>query len=177
MGREMRRKNNKKNKNLKIKNELPVDDTITGRSALKIIVFSTILLTAIYFTIAVFVTKEINISWLNGNVAETESTDIEKKILAKNTFNQNEGTYYVYFYDFNNEDTNIASAIYSADATVYRVDVSNGLNSNYVSSDDGNRNATTLDDLKVVDPTLIKIENDKIVAYYEGPNEIMSFLN
>ena len=177
MGREMRRKNSKKNKNLKIKNELPVNDTITGRSALKIFVFSTILLAAIYFTIAIFVTKELKISWLNGETNETESTTIENKILAKNTFNQRESTYYVYFYDFNNEDTNIASAIYGADARVYRVDASNGLNSNYVSTESGNRNATTLDDLKVVDPTLIKIDNDKIVAYYEGPSEIMSFLN
>ena len=54
MGREMRRKNSKKNKNLKIKSKLPVNDTITGRSALKIFVFSTILLAAIYFTIAIF---------------------------------------------------------------------------------------------------------------------------
>ena len=177
MGRELRRKNNKKNKNLNIKKELPVNDTITGRIALKIFAFSSILLVAIYFTIAIFVTKELKISWLNGESNEVQSTSIENKILAKNVFNQKESTYYVYFYDFKNEDTNIASAIYGADATVYRVDASNGLNSNYVSADGGNRNATTLDDLKVVDPTLIKVDNDKIVAYYEGPSEIMSFLN
>ena len=49
---------------------------------------------------------------------------------------------------------------------VYNVDTSSGLNSNYV-SDVSNKKATGLDDLKVINDTVIKIVGDTIVEYYE----------
>ena len=53
-----------------------------------------------------------------------------------------------------------------SDSKVYKVDTSSALNANYV-SEESNKSAKTLEDLKVSAPTLIKISGDEIVKYYE----------
>lgn len=175
MGRELKRKEAKKNKNNNKIQEL--DTSINLLNLLKITFFIILLLLVIYYVLAVFVTKEIDIS--NKKDEETESvTDttstVTDKILASNIFEQKESSYYVYFYDFSDEE-NLYSLISSnIDDKIYRVDTSSGLNSKYVDSEKGNKNASTLDDLKVINNTLIKVDNDKIIEYYEGESSIRS---
>ena len=41
------------------------------------------------------------------------------------------------------------------------------MNSKYI-AEESNKNAKKLEDLKVKAPTVIKIKNNEIVAYYEG---------
>ena len=41
----------------------------------------------------------------------------------------------------------------------------------------GNRKVSNINDLKVKNPTLIKVDNDKVTAYYGGIGEIGDFLN
>ena len=175
MGRELRRREEKKNKNKVIYKEKELDTGIKGSTLLKLVVFTAIILLVLYYVVAVFITKEINISWGNNDTTETSNT-VENRILAKNIFNQKESEYLVYFYDFNDEDTNISDAVKSNGKTIYRVDTSSALNSNYVTVDSGNRQVTSINDLKVVTPTVIEIRADKVVAYYEGRNEIISSL-
>ena len=174
MSRELRRKEAKKNKNTKKQEEL--DTSIKGSTLIKLIVGVILILVVLYYVVAIFITKEIEISWGNDNATNNVLEGVENKIIAKNTFNQSESKYYVYFYDFSDADENIEGAIGLADSTVYRVDTGNGLNKNYVTEDEGNRDVTSIDDLKVKSPTLIKIDNDKVTAYYEGNNEILDFL-
>ena len=45
------------------------------------------------------------------------------------------------------------------------------LNKNYVTEESGNRSVSSIDDLKVKNPTVIKITDDKVVGYYEGNDE------
>ena len=183
MGRVEKRKQERLNKNKKQKNnniEEP-NGKETLYTTIKIIVVMVLLLFILYYVVAVFVTKEIDIS---GN-KEDETTEnsatntVSNKILAKNIFNQTEETYYVYFYDFNDENRNIASAISKlTDDKVYRVDTSSSLNKNYVTDEDtGNKDASVLENLKVINPTLIKVANDKIVEYYENEDSIVAYLN
>ena len=49
---------------------------------------------------------------------------------------------------------------------VYKVDTSSALNSKYV-SDQSNKSAKKLEELKVKSPTIVKINGDQISAYYE----------
>lgn len=176
MGRELKRKERKKNKNIKTESE--IDTSIKGKTVAKVIIFSTILLVVLYFVIAIFITKEIEISWINNEeTSETDTNTITNKILAKNIFDQKEENYYVYFYDFTDEDAGIASAINGSKLTVYRVDTNNALNQNYVTEDTSNRNVTSIDNLKVKANTLIEIKADKVTAYHEGSTEILDFLN
>lgn len=179
MGRELKRKEAKKNKKNNIKKVEDLDTSIHGSTAIKLVVLIAIILLVLYYVVAVFITKEINISGTNvGNTSDTSTSNTATdRILAKNIFNQTEETYYVYFYDFTAEDEVISRAISSnSELKIYRVDTSSALNKNYVTEESGNRNVTAITDLKVKDPTIIGITNDQVIAYYEGSNEILSFL-
>ena len=177
MGREQKRREQFKNKNKKISEE-ELDTSINIITLLKLVGFVFILLFVVYYVLAVFVTKEIGISSSQGGKSTiTESnqpeSNVSNKILASNIFNQKEEKYYVYFYDFNDEDEVVSSIISGmTEDVIYRVDTNSSLNSKYVTEEKGNKFAKSLNDLKVVSPTIIKIEADKIVKYYEGNDEI-----
>lgn len=174
MGRELRRKQAKKEgKSLKNEN-ITEDYSLTKFVKVSVIVILSAVF--LYLVSAIFITKEINLFGKN-NTTNTTNQTVSNAILAKSIFNQSEESYYVYFYDFN-ESNNINTIVSSklSESKVYRVDTSSSFNSKYV-SDTSNRNATTLDDLKVVKDTLIKIEGDAITMYLEGEEEITNNLN
>ena len=164
MGRELRRKQAKREgkslKNEEIKEEYSVK---------KIVITCVIVLVSIglvYLISALFITKELD--WFSKEEVKENTSSVENSILASAIFKQKEDEYYVYFYDFN-EDNNMYKNIVSSKLSskkVYNVDTSSGLNSNYV-SDVSNKKATGLDDLKVINNTVIKIVGDTIVEYYE----------
>ena len=164
MGRELRRKQAKREgkslKNEEIKEEYNVK---------KIVITCVIVLVSIglvYLISALFITKELD--WFSKEEVKENTSSVENSILASAIFKQKEDEYYVFFYDFN-EDNNMYKNIVSSKLSskkVYNVDTSSGLNSNYV-SDVSNKKATGLDDLKVINDTVIKIVGDTIVEYYE----------
>lgn len=179
MGRELRRKEERKRKNKNIKRQEELDTSIKGSTVIKIVIFVGILLLVLYYVLAVFVTKEIDVS--GGDKSDTNqnsnTSNVSNRILASNIFEQKESVYYVYFYDFTEEDNNIASAMSSkSDWKIYRVDTSSSLNQNYVTEESGNTNVMGIQDLKVKAPTLIQITDDKVTAYYEGSSSILSAL-
>ena len=114
MGREQKRREQFKNKNKKLKEE-ELDTSINAITLLKLVGFVLILLFVVYYVLAVFVTKEIDISNGEEKSTITESTNsgssVSNKILASNIFNQQEEEYYVYFYDFNERKLFICSFI------------------------------------------------------------------
>ena len=164
MGRELRRKQAKREgKSLKSE-EIKVEYNVK-----KIVITCVIVLVSIglvYLISALFITKELD--WFSKEEVKDNTSGVENSILASAIFKQKEDEYYVYFYDFN-EDNNMYKNIVSSKLSskkVYNVDTSSGLNSNYV-SDVSNKKAIGLDDLKVVNDTVIKIVGDTIVEYYE----------
>lgn len=164
MGRELRRKQAKR-EGKSLKNE----DIKVEYNVKKIVITCVVVLVSIglvYFISALFITKELD--WFSKEEVKENTSGVENSILASAIFKQKEDEYYVYFYDFN-EDNNMYKNIVSSKLSskkVYNVDTSSGLNSNYV-SDVSNKKATGLDDLKVVNDTVIKIVGDTIVEYYE----------
>lgn len=180
MGRELRRKEEKKNRNKKnIQNQEDVGLEISGLTVLKVIGAVILIILVVYFALAIFVTKEFNVS---NNESQSESTSdttdsVTDKVVAANIFNQSEDTYYVYCYDFNEEDDGLKQAFGNVNGVkVYRLDTSNSFNSKYVTEGAGNKSATNLDSLKISNPTLLVISGDSIRGYYEGRVEIIKFL-
>ena len=180
MGRELRRKQAKKEgrslKEEKIKkSENPYDDIY---KLLKTFAIILVIILAIHFFTALVITKEIE--WFgNDDETEKEVTTVANSILAKNTFMQTEEEYYVFFYDFDDAPVSVTSLITSklSDDKVYNVNTEDAFNSNYVTDDEtGNNDAKSLDDLKVVNPTLIKISGGTIVGYYETEDGITEYL-
>ena len=184
MGREQKRKELKKyrhNKDLKQLNNNNNGIASVG-ATIKIIVVVVLILLVLYYGMAIFVTKEIDLSSNNDSSAteanDDTSTSVSNKILAANTFRQTEEMYYVYYYDFDDEENEIRDNISKlTDYKIYRVDTGSSLNTNYVVSDSGNKDAKVLEDLKVINPTLIKVSNDNIIEYYEGVDSIVDFIN
>lgn len=181
MGREQRRKDAKKFKNKKVVNEIDNDGILKLSTSLKVIFSVVVIILVLYYVLAVFVTKEIDVSSGEDSTSSSEtdnSSSVSNKILAANTFRQTDNIYYVYYYDFDDEEEEISNSINNlVDYKVYRVDTGSSLNSNYVSSDNGNKSVNSIDDLKVINPTIIKIDNDKVVEYHEGIDDIVEFLN
>ena len=164
MGRELRRKQAKK-EGKSLKKELPVEEHQI-KSLIIITLILVVIITVIYLLSALFVTKELD--WFDNEDEETE-TLVSNTILASEIFKQKEEEYYVYFYDYADEDSDISSSVSSklSTAKVYKVDTGSALNSKYI-SEESNKKAKTLDDLKVKSPTVIKVSGEQIVKYYEG---------
>ena len=177
MGRELRRKEAKKSgKNLK-------EETVSQQTNWKKIVLTIgvvlLVLVILYFILAIFVTKDMDSSSESGNDTTVDSaSNVANPILANAIFKQSEEVYYVYCYDFSDSDPNVGNTISSnlVDEKVYRVNTSDSMNSKYV-SDNGNKNASKLEDLSIAKNTLIRIENDEITLYLNGSNEILSYYN
>lgn len=175
MGRELRRKQAKREgKSL----QKPVVKEENNTKKMFKIVFGLIAFFAIlYLLLGIFVTKEIK--WFdksNNNNNSSNGSGVTNSILASAIFKQSPEEYYVYFYDFSDEDKKITSAITTniTNLQVYRVDTSSAMNSKYV-SDETNKDAKNLEQLKVKAPTLIKITGETITEYYES-NEIINNL-
>ena len=129
---------------------------------------------SLYILSALFVTKELN--WFNKSEETQNTNNVDNSILASSIFNQKEEEYYVYFYDFNEEKSELTSEIVNklSGKKLYKVDTSSAMNSKYV-SETSNKKAKKLKDLKVVAPTLIKISGETIKEYYEK-NDILEKL-
>ena len=178
MGRELRRKQAKKEGKSLEKDEI-IETNQIKRYIINVLVI-VLIFAFIYLISGIFITKELD--WFKKKDSDTTNkTDnsVANSILASSIFMQKEESYYVYFYDFNekDEDSEITNLVNSSlsNEKVYKVNTSSAMNANYV-ADSSNKNAKSLNDLKVVNQTLINITNDTITEYYEK-NEIKTKLS
>ena len=131
-----------------------------------------------YFIIGLFYTNEIDLN--KDSEEETEEINVDNgTIMLGQLFDQSEDDYYVLIYDVNDKETIIPSwkSVYEAKENalkIYVVDSKKKFNSKYITDKNGNKNATSLDNLKVVSPTLIRITNKKITDYIESEDNIVN---
>ena len=128
-----------------------------------------------------FITKNVvnKDSEKSDNTNETtESTISYDSAIIGTMLNKKDSEYYVIVYDKKgNNATNysIAASKYAAGKDtipVYTLDLSNGLNSKYKSTEGTNPKASNLEDLRFGEITLLKISNGKITNAYESFDEI-----
>lgn len=102
------------------------------------------------------------------------------EILAESTFKQKDSEYYVVFYDFDGNEAVLIDAFssnLSSDATLYKVDLSKAFNKNYIAEDGKTKSSPkNVNELKVVNPTLIKIKNKKVVKFQKGIDKIKEYV-
>lgn len=143
-----------------------------------------ILLTLIlcYLLIGLFGTKEINLNNKNKNDKkdETKEVSIDNTIITGGQiFDQKDNAYYVVVYDLDSKLLNLSSWIsnYTSKENsipVYKVDSSKKFNSRYIVKENSNKNPASYSDLKIISPTLMKIENNVVTSYVEGEDNIKS---
>lgn len=169
MGRELKRKQAKREgKNVK-EIQIKKQEVNTMKPKTLFIILGVLVLFCIilYFLTSVFITKDFN---KNNSNEDEEVTSISNKILAVDSLKQTEEVYYVYYYDTTDEDSDVSSVVSSLTDKVYRVDLHDDFNSNYVGTASGI--VDSIDNLKVESPTVIKVESERIVAFYNGSDEI-----
>ena len=155
MGRELRRKQAKKEGKSLVKEEI-----IEKNPLRKFIIITCILLiimAIIYLATSLFITKELD--WFSKK-DKTEET--KEETVSDSKFDEEKTT----VTDFINQRL--------SSEKVYKVNTKSAMNLKYVSNE-SNKNAKTLEELKVKAPTVIKIKDGKIEKYYEA-NEIVNNL-
>lgn len=139
------------------------------------ITISVLLFFIVVYLIAGLLTGEIKLK----EDAKEEVKIQYSEILAESTFKQKKNEYYVLYYGFDDNKAMLIEAIasdLSSDATVYKVDLSKGFNKNYIAKDGKVKtNPKNINELKVTNPTLIKIKNNKIVNFQKGIDKIKEY--
>lgn len=175
MGRELRRKQAKKEGKSLEREEIVEQNQI--KKLIKTVLIILLVLGVVYLLSALFVTKELD--WFfdkDTNNTETNNK-VDDSILASTMFKQKESEYYVYFYDFSLKEDAVTELVNNSlvGAKVYKVNAEDAMNANYIAQS-GNRSAKTIEEVKVVAPTLIKINDGVITEYYER-DEIINKLS
>ena len=133
----------------------------------------------VFFTVAYFIGGIItgNIKLKKEKAKETEIQYTE--ILAESTFKQSEADYFVLFYDFDSNDAILIDAFQSDlqnTGTVYKVDLSKNFNKNYITDGNLKSNPSNIEELKVKNPTLVRVKNKKVVNLISGITNIKNYI-
>lgn len=147
----------------------------TGKRVVIILICVVLLFGLMYFLTTRILSKEVTKKRKQSEV--TESTIQYEKILAGESFTMELEEYYVVYYD--STDTNLSSTIatYQADEKdikLYSVDLNDGMNKKYIT--DSDINTSSIENLKVKNPTLIHFKNKEVVDTITDENEIKDYL-
>lgn len=131
-----------------------------------------------YFVIGLFYTKEIDLKKKDKETKDDINID-NNTIMLGQLFDQAKDEYYVLIYDVSDDKSSIPnwkSTYESKDdaLSVFIVDSSKKFNSQYIVKENSNKNVTSISDLKVISPTLIKIRNKAVIEYIEGEDNIIN---
>ena len=171
MGRELKRKQAKKDgKNVRNVQKKEIDKPMSPKTLGVILGVLLLFFVTLYVLTGLFITKELNWFGINDKGEVEDIVNIENKILATDSLRQTEEEYYVYFYDTTDENSEVSNLLYSLIEKVYRVDLHDDFNSNYVGEPSGI--VENISDLKVSNPTIIKVSSEKIIEFYSGVEEI-----
>lgn len=169
MGRELKRKQAKREgKNVREVQKKNIDKELSPKTFITILVVLLVFFIILYILTGLFITKDLK--WFDKKKNNDEVTEIENKILATDSLRQVEEEYYVYFYDPTLEDSEVTNTLQSADEKVYRVDLSSDFNANFIGEPSGV--VSNINDLKVSNPTVIKVSSETIVGFYNGADAI-----
>ncbi len=161
----------KKNNIINAKREMPSE----VKRGIIIVVVAVLVVLFMYFLTTRILAKDDS-----SNEDKVRENAIQyDEILAGESFNKT-GEYYVIYYDSTNQYSSISSLISSyqlnnTETKLYSVDISNGMNSKYVT--DGKIVTKDASSLRVKDNTLIKFNNGKVEDVITDIEEITSILN
>ena len=124
-------------------------------------------------------------AYFHGDIFKKKTKTKEEiqnvEILAGTALTKQSGEYYVLFYDFDGDNKELMNKVYAAfdryDRTmkVFKVNLGSVLNKSYKANSNEEINTSNNKDLKVVDPTLLKINEGNVVNVYSGKDAIVSF--
>ena len=134
-------------------------------------------LVALYLFIGIFITHTITFDKKDSG-EETKKVETDSStILASQIFDQADGEYYVLVYDPSEKVYDLSNFISlyegkSDSIPLYKVDSTKKFNSNYIVTEDSNKNPSSYSDLRIISPSLIKISSGSVSEYNEGFEEV-----
>lgn len=137
-----------------------------------------------FYLLTVYIVNKDSKTDDNKNITQSEEKTISyDKILLGRSFSMENEEYYVLYYDSSDEDI---SSIYNEllsnyrakddGLSIYYVDMNDGLNKSHSTTEESNKNPNTVEDLFINGPTLIKVQEGKVIKYIEGESEIRAIL-
>lgn len=133
-------------------------------------------LVVLYLFIGIFVTKTITFN--KDKEEEEKSVTIDSStILASQLFDQKDEEYYVLIYNPNEKVYDLSSfiSLYQSkeDAIkLYKVDSTKKFNADFIVEKDSNKTPSNYNELRIISPTLIKINSGSVTEYNEGFEEV-----
>ncbi len=140
-----------------------------------------LLIVVLFIGLVWFIFALVNGEIFKKKKAEKEEVQIQNDIiLAGSTFNRVEDEYYVLLYDFDGSNSGTCSAIFNVykdkgSLKMFKVDLSDKMNSNVLVTEKADVNTGSSADLKVVDATLIKVKDGKAVEVKSGIDELNEY--
>ncbi len=150
-------------KRKKTSNNIDIDTSTSFSGTIKVIVAILVIFVLFYLLTVVILNHR-------SSKIETNSSIEYTKILAGSTFKIKSNDYLVFFYDSTSDDSSDYAELVSKyrnkkkSLEIYTVDLNEGLNKRYISSD-ANKDVQSIKDLKVNGATIIRIKDHKNVSY------------
>jgi hypothetical protein len=172
------KRNTKKTNLKKIESVGGFDGDIKGKI---ITVICILLFFGAFYLLTLYITNK-NSDKKDDNEEKVVNISYDTIMLGR-SLSMSDGEYLVIYYDKSNEDINstyssLVSTYKTKDEhlTIYTVDMSNGFNKKYVTDGESNKNPESVDAMSINGPTLIKVNENKVVEYIEGQDAISSYL-
>ena len=177
--RKSRRRDNKKAK--KIESVGTFDNDVLGKVYIALIV---ICILGLFYLLTLYITNKHSTDSVVDDNKTTEETSISyDNIIVGRSLSMSSDNYLVIFYDSSNEEiNNTYSSLVSSyrakgdNLPLYFVDMSSSFNKSYI-NDNSNKNPSSVEDIKISGPTLMRVENNKVAEYIEGQDSITDYLN
>ena len=149
------------------------------------IVFTVICFLLVFYLLTLYITnKHSDDTTTSNNDVEVETNISYEEILLGRSLSMSKGEYFVIYYDGSNEEI---SSDYSELVSNYRakeehlpiyfVDMNSGFNKSFATEEESNKTPETIDDFAINGPTLIKVNENKVIGYFEGFDDIKNQLN
>ena len=135
-----------------------------------------------FYLLTLFITNK-NAPKKEKKEEETETTISSDTILLGRSLSMGDGEYLVIYYDSSDD---IVSNVYDSLVSTYRirgehgplyyVDMSNAFNKSHITDGETNHNPEKEADIMINGPTVIKVNDKRVVEYIEGLDAVKGYL-
>lgn len=147
------------------------------------VIVAVVIVFLIFYIITIFVSNNSN----NKRNIVTDDSEVKneiqfEEIIVNQILNQNFDEYYVIVYQDNDYNINLYNTYFSTitsenkEFKYYKVNLDRIFNKSFL-SENSNVNVNDIKQIRFKEATLLKINNQKIVDYFEGKEEIVNHLN
>ena len=145
-----------------------------------LIVCVLVIIIGTYFITAAILPKRSNNNDLSSLNSSGLSLNYDNIIIASDTFSINKQKYMVLFFSEKDSKDYLKTTFNLYDSSdneikLYKVNTDESINK-FVKANESNKDASSIEDLKISGDTLITIENGKIVSYIDDVDSILETL-